>query len=1033
MTSDPSESQLTLARRAREIFDAVLDLPAEARRRYVESACAGDAALRREVEELLLHLEAAVTGELFPPLQPNIPTLDLSGRRFGPYEIERKIAQGGMGAVYEARRRDLDLRVALKVIRQGSLATGEQRARFQREQRILARLADPGIARALDAGVSEEGLPYLVMEYVEGLPIDRWCDGRRLSIDERLTLFERVCGAVAQAHEVGIVHRDLKPSNILITEAGEPKLLDFGIARLVGEARAPELPSEKGIEAGRAAAFPRVPSTLVATPDYAAPEQVRGEEISAATDVYSLGVVLYELLTGRRPWALAGRSVREIARFRERELPVPSRRVVGEESIVRSDGTVERWTPEGTAALRSSRPRLLRRRLRDDLDAIVLKALRGRPAARYRDAGELAADLARERRGLPVCARSRSFGYVARRFARRHRWPLVGALAGVAAAVGGMAILSSDDLARPDVVAADLVQVNDYITCEGETPVPHRRRGSLTARRNGDALAVTILLEEGEPNNVYSVELFEASPDCLDNFADTGVRLSTEAGGLGLATLEVPLPHRSLGGRVLGDGQGSERVVLVLDRSLSSADGDAFVASFPLPRRPADDGDGDEFLTRLVREEGRTIAGTLDSLEAAVRARPAAPERWYVLGDFLFHYGPLVGRPSGTARRPLGRALALDPDHDLARLHLLYLEARAGETAAVDSVTRRLETSDLSPGTRRQIQVIQALFGLEAEPFHPSSYADSSSEIVVRRLNDVLRYTRNLEAGRLLAEQLVDPFRSLPVRALGRVSLARIAAARGRRQEAVRHLTELEPAAPFLALSERVLLAVNPLLHTSADTLQALRARLGAIHLSPDARIVRPPTVTSPRPADRSLLDYLSELLALRLGKRAGVDSAVTTPGRRAEASTDAPPTDPVSAYLYDALAARRLEAEGKLEEALRVRQRMEIPVLALEEAAAAFFAVERAREGELSRSLGYRAEALDLFESLPEFTALDIVHLPLAELRRGEQLDERGRTEAAARHYEAFLRLWSDPDPDLLARVERVRRRLEVLAPPPP
>jgi len=289
-----------------------------------------------------------------------------------------------MGIVYLARRADgqFQKRVAVKLIRTG-MDSEEILARFEREQQVLASLEHPGIARLIDGGLDDEGHPFLVMELVEGVPIDRWCEERGLSLDERLQLFRQVCAAVESAHRSLVVHRDLKPGNILVTSDGQPKLLDFGIAKVLadagGEARGEETRTD----------------SRQLTPEYASPEQVRGDPITTATDVYSLGVILYQLLVGRRPILPDESSAGAMERAICEEEPLPPSTVQG-------------------------LPRGLRRKLAGDLDLVALKALRKEPDRRYRSAAELAADLQRFSTGLPVEARPDTWGYRAERFTRRN-------------------------------------------------------------------------------------------------------------------------------------------------------------------------------------------------------------------------------------------------------------------------------------------------------------------------------------------------------------------------------------------------------------------------------------------------------------------------------------------------------------------------------------------------------------------------------------------------------------------------------------
>jgi serine/threonine protein kinase len=398
----------------RRVFEAALEREGEDRERYLAEACAGDTELAEEVARLL-----AAHGEptRLPGVNRTLPRLE--GRQIGPYEILRQIGLGGMGTVYLAARADQAFRrrVAIKIIRPEATSR-EFIARFQREREILATLDHPHIARLLDGGTTEEGWPYFVMEYVDGLPIEKYADEHRLSIAERLKLFDQVCAAVQHAHEKGVVHRDLKPSNIFVNETGEVKLLDFGIAR------SDELSglTQTGFRA--------------MTPEYASPEQIRGEEAGLSSDVYALGVVLYELLTGRRPYKLRSRIFHEIARVVCEEAPVKPSTAVTE--APEEAGTAG---PEAIARLRESSLVELQSRLKGDLDHVILKALEKQPGQRYLSAEQFRLDVNRYLAGEPVIARPDSTAYRMSKTIARHRYPLIAAvLGGVAIASGAIRI-----------------------------------------------------------------------------------------------------------------------------------------------------------------------------------------------------------------------------------------------------------------------------------------------------------------------------------------------------------------------------------------------------------------------------------------------------------------------------------------------------------------------------------------------------------------------------------------------------------------
>ncbi|MEM1117277.1 MAG: serine/threonine-protein kinase [Bacteroidota bacterium] len=374
--------------------------------------------------EVLALLEADATAQPLLDGQPldalpeatadDLAALPEAGRLIGPYHIIEEVGRGGMGAVYRAERADgaFEQTVALKLVKRG-MDSEAVLARFRAERQILARLDHPGIARVLDGGLADDGRPWLAMEFVEGLSITDYCNAHRLGVGPRIALFQQVCEAVAYAHRQLVVHRDLKPSNILVTSEGRVKLLDFGIAKVLA-----------GDDADEPLTVLTGPGQLVLTPEYAAPEQVAGEPVSTATDVYALGVVLYELLAGQRPYSFDARTPAVIDHVvRTVEPPRPS--------------TVVADAPPTTGLT----PDRLRRQLAGDLDTICLVALRKEPERRYTSVEALADDLHRHRDGLPVLARPDTAGYRARKFVRRHRTGL-GALAASVAAISLVAGLA---------------------------------------------------------------------------------------------------------------------------------------------------------------------------------------------------------------------------------------------------------------------------------------------------------------------------------------------------------------------------------------------------------------------------------------------------------------------------------------------------------------------------------------------------------------------------------------------------------------
>jgi serine/threonine protein kinase len=380
-----------------EIFHAALAQESDQLKAFLDERCAGDEVLRRQVEELLVaHRQAG--GFIETPLATlassgiadDSETDLLIGQIIGHYRISKRIGAGGMGAVYLAGRADQQYEklVAIKIIKRG-MDTDSVLRHFRNERQILANFDHPNIARLLDGGVTESGLPYFVMEYVEGLPIDAYCEARALSIVERLKLFREVCAAVSYAHRHTVVHRDIKPSNLLVTSDGTPKLLDFGIAKIVQPSAGMEpLATMTGLR--------------LMTPEYASPEQVRGQPVTTATDVYSLGVVLYQLLTGQKPYRLKTRTTEEISRaIIEQEPQRPST------AIAKGDGSSKSQTPN---------PKLLR----GDLDNIVLMALRKEPERRYQSVEQFSGDIRRHLEALPVRARKDTLAYRSAKFVRRN-------------------------------------------------------------------------------------------------------------------------------------------------------------------------------------------------------------------------------------------------------------------------------------------------------------------------------------------------------------------------------------------------------------------------------------------------------------------------------------------------------------------------------------------------------------------------------------------------------------------------------------
>ena len=381
----------------KQIFQSALDLPRGDRSAYIRSECGGDLELLQALEALLASEEISENFLEEPAVDyvGELPDVNI-GRKIGPYQIVREIGVGGMGAVYLAERTDeFRQQVALKLM---ALGTDSRMvvSRFRHERQILAGLEHPNIARLLDGGATSDGRPYFVMEYVEGEPIDTYCARVKLNVARRLRLFQQVCSAVQHAHQNLIVHRDIKPGNILVSQDGTPKLLDFGIAKLVGDDPAPE--NTAMTEAGM----------RLMTPEYASPEQVRGLPITTATDIYSLGVVLFELLAGRMPYQFETRSPAEVEHVICQTNPTPPSRIANS------------------------------KRLAGDLDTIVLKALEKDPRRRYASVEQFSDDIRRHLEGIPILARAPTLRYRTAKFVRRNRTAVAAGILVFLSLTGGL-------------------------------------------------------------------------------------------------------------------------------------------------------------------------------------------------------------------------------------------------------------------------------------------------------------------------------------------------------------------------------------------------------------------------------------------------------------------------------------------------------------------------------------------------------------------------------------------------------------------
>jgi len=486
-----------------QILDEAQTLPPHERLRFIREACSTDSDLyANAMHELESRQQWFGEDGAVAPESPEEDAVDLTGERIGPYRIVRSLGRGGMGEVFLAERADeqFQQQVAIKLVRRGLLSRQVQ-GRLKLERQILATLDHPNIARLFDGGTTTDGTPYIVMEFVDGEPIDTYCDSRCLSVEQRLRLFQVVCSAVHRAHQNLVVHRDLKPSNILVARDGTPKLLDFGIAKMLDDRQL----MQHTMAVTQA-------DYRVLTPDHASPEQIRGDPITTASDTYVLGVVLYELLCGCKPFTLHGNRLGELERvICEETPPLPSMVVQAREDAA------------GIARQRGTTPSRLRRELSGDLDNIVLMAMRKEAERRYSSVEQFAADIDRYLQGMPVLARADAWSYRAGKFLARHSLAVGLAAAFLAVLIGfsvttylqAQRIAQERDVAEAERARAQTAQqraeaVKDFLIESFQLADPSHARGKeITAREILDQGAVSITKQ------------FAAQPDLQATLLDT--------------------------------------------------------------------------------------------------------------------------------------------------------------------------------------------------------------------------------------------------------------------------------------------------------------------------------------------------------------------------------------------------------------------------------------------------------------------------------------------------------------------------------
>jgi eukaryotic-like serine/threonine-protein kinase len=625
--------------RVEELFEALADRPTAEREDLLVELCGSDAGLMEEVRSLLA---ADRRGAAMMP-EPAAPAPELPrGRRLGPYRVLRRLGSGGTGTVYLAERDDdaFGRAVAVKVVAEGA-APAPTVARFLAERRILAALDHPNVVRLLDAGGTADGLHYSVMEFVEGEPIDRYCDHRRLAVADRLRLVQAVCSGVHAAHQLLVVHRDIKPANVLVTEGGQPKLLDFGIAK--------PLPAAWQEADGASAGGP-----WPMTPEYASPEQVRGWRVGTASDVFALGGLLYHLLTGRSPWRPQRPGVGALAQAICEQAPEPP-------SAVALEGP----DAEARARLRSTTPARLRRRLAGDLDAIVLKALHKEPRHRYTSVDALAVDLGRHLQRRPVRARPGSVASRAYKLWRRNRVAVTAAFAALALLVTITAALAvqaarlaserdraaveRDKAQRVAAFLGEIFQLADPETSASET---------VTARQVLDRAAERIPVE------------FDDRPEVQAELLNTLGRVYAD---LGSYQRGRELVRRALEARRSALGPDDPAVAESLDRlgQIRSLEGD-YAGSERLHRQALD------LLLRTVGPDDRRVAGALQNLGVALRRQNRLDEAESVYRRALETYRRVGAEEDPEVARTLSNlAVLLHSRGDLAQAERLHRQALA--------------------------------------------------------------------------------------------------------------------------------------------------------------------------------------------------------------------------------------------------------------------------------------------------------------------------------------------------------------------
>jgi serine/threonine protein kinase/tetratricopeptide (TPR) repeat protein len=1071
-------------RRARDVFQLAISLDDAARAEYLVRVCDEDAALRPAVQALLDAYRDARTGDLLGAAQALIPPAPV-GERIGPYRIVQPLGTGGMGSVYAAEREDVGLRVAIKLVRDGRLASGEQVRRFLLERRILARLRHPGIARLLDAGVTAEGLPYLVMEFVAGAPIDEHCARGGLGLAARARLLAEACEAVHHAHEHGVIHRDIKPSNLMIDEDGRARLVDFGVAKLVAEADGSD------VELTR-------PGSSPGTPAFAAPEQRTAGQVSRATDVFALGRVLQVLIVAGTP-------------------PAPE----GAESDGRMPGTARRAGPSRSDrdsadhVRESSEPRDLAAaaaRLRVALEAVAARATRPDPQARYGSADELRTALL----GALAGAEPEPIGTAAPHASRR-TWPrrsAVATAAGVITIIGAGLVHTGTQsgFAREEFRTSPTSTVvfsfpGVGIGDAGEAGLVADAVGELLVRTLDGAAALTVVDPELVRRTASQGGVSVRSPaDAAAQARALGAGLfvlgqstmigdrvrvhaslhSSDSDGASIAHARADGPVAEI--FALVDGLVTQliarRFEVANEPQLSSAV--RTTASIPAFRAYLEG----ETLQRLGRfddaVEAYRHAVSLDSgfalahyrmANAATSTRHSALagearsqalrhanrlgprdrmrleayhvrfdhgdirravelytritdrfpddlEATFQLADLQFHLNPYHGRPLSDARDGLVAALR---DPALAREaadHLLKIAAVTDDRAAFEDLAR------LVGRTMPEDETIGSLVSVLRAGRWGTRRDRERAIAALPYLSDVrliiLAHWAGVAAGpgettAALARIATGPDRPAELRAWGHLALADLAMARGRWHEAHVAVDSAAAYAPLRAAEVRAMYATLPYAPADSGRIVSRTHELLRWTRAVADTASSPPFLEFHPGARGAVPVYLLGVLAA-----AGGDTAAAGTHARMLESWDGGPEARVYSGMLAAgvrarIAAERADAAAVLRETDAILH--DLP-RHYHNVHFATQASERFLRAEALRALGRLDEAIDWYRTMEQMSIADYVYLAPMHLAIAEIHDRRGERGLARRHRLEVLRLWRDCDPELRPLRDEVERR---------